>query len=33
MHGMQQMMIIAEGSDNLDNLLQRFDSYNNLMVH
>ncbi len=29
--GMQQMMIIAEGSDNLDNLLQRFDSYKNLM--
>ena len=28
--GMQQMMIIAEGSDNLDNLLQRFDSYKNV---
>jgi gamma-glutamyl hydrolase len=29
--GMQQMMIIAEGSDNLK-LLQRFDSYKNLMT-
>ena len=29
--GMQQMMMISEGTDN-QNLLQRFDSFNNLML-
>ena len=30
--GMQQMMIIGDGKDNLDNLLTRFDSFNNLLL-
>lgn len=30
--GMQQMMIIAEGTDNIDNLLENFDSYDNLYL-
>jgi gamma-glutamyl-gamma-aminobutyrate hydrolase PuuD len=29
--GMQQLMIIAEGNDDLEKLLQRFDSYDNLL--
>lgn len=29
--GMQQLMIIADGNDDLEKLLQYFDSYNNLM--
>lgn len=29
--GMQQMMIIADGKNDLTNLLQRFDSFNNLL--
>ena len=30
--GMQQMMIIGDGKDNLDNLLGRFDSFGNLLL-
>ena len=29
--GMQQLMIIADGHDDLEKLLQRFDSFNNLL--
>lgn len=29
--GMQQLMIIADGHDDLEHLLQRFDSFNNLL--
>jgi gamma-glutamyl-gamma-aminobutyrate hydrolase PuuD len=29
--GMQQLMIIADGKNDLENLLQRFDSYDNLL--
>lgn len=29
--GMQQLMIIADGQDDLNNLLNRFDSFNNLL--
>tara|TARA_B100000575_G_scaffold294519_1_gene311031 strand:+ start:3424 stop:4425 length:1002 start_codon:yes stop_codon:yes gene_type:complete len=28
--GMQQMMIIADGNDNINNFLEKFDSFNNL---
>lgn len=31
--GMQQMVIIADGQDNLDNLLTRFDSFDNLWLN
>ena len=30
--GMQQLMIIADGHDDLDKLLQRFDSFDNLLL-
>ena len=30
--GMQQLMIIGDGKDNLDNLLTQFDSFNNLLL-
>jgi transketolase len=30
--GMQQMMIIADGKDNLDTLLTKFDSFGNLLL-
>ena len=29
--GFQQMLIVADGNDNVDNFLQNFDSFNNLM--
>ena len=30
--GFQQMLILADGNDDVDNFLQRFDSYNNLLL-
>ena len=30
--GFQQMLILADGNDDVDNFLQKFDSYNNLLL-
>ena len=31
--GFQQMLILADGNDDVDNFLQKFDSYNNLLLN